>query len=122
MIEGAEHNNPQPGRWAFLEAEAYQWGINHRPLLHGTPVKTILLFVSGSLRSVVFEAPYDVGGVQLNEGVLWRPLLHQASGETGTLYGIPSCSPGLAVQTKRPSLGGGRWRSQSREGPSHRGD
>ena len=75
-FEGAEHNNPHPGRWAFLEAEAYQWGINPRPSHHGTPVKTIPLFVSGGLRSAVFEAPHDVGGIKLNKGVLQCPLLH----------------------------------------------
>ena len=73
----------------------------------------MLLFVSENPGSVVLESTHDVGGDKLNEGILWCPHLHQASGEAGTPDCIPSGSPALAVQTKRPSPGGGLWRSHS---------
>ena len=69
-FEGDEHNKLHPGRWAFLEVEAQQWGINPRPPLHGTPVKTVLLFISEGLRSAVFAATYSGGGIELHEGIL----------------------------------------------------
>ena len=75
-LRGNEHNNLHPGRWAFREAEAQQWGIITRPLLHGTPVKTILLFISEGLRSAVFVAIYNGGGIELHEGVFWCPCFH----------------------------------------------
>ena len=82
----------------------------------------MLLFVSGNPGSVVLEFTHSDGGDKLNEGILWCPHLHQASGEAGILDGAPSGPPGLAVQTKRPPLGGGLWCSRSRKGPSHRSD
>ena len=61
-VEGAEHNKPYPSRQAFLEAVAQQWFLNPKPL-HGVPVKTILLFISGGSRSAVFTAIYHAGGI-----------------------------------------------------------
>ena len=82
----------------------------------------MLLFVSGNPGSVVLESTHGDGGDKFSEGILWCPYLHQASGEAGVPDGAPSGPPGLAVQTKRPSLGGGLWRSCSQKGPSHRSD
>ena len=75
-LRGDEHNNLHPGRWAFREAEAQQWGINPRPPLHGAPVKTILLFISEGSRSAVFAATYNGGGIELHKGVLRHPHFH----------------------------------------------
>ena len=82
----------------------------------------MLLFASENLGSVVLESTHSAGGDKLNEGILWCPHLHQASGEAGIPDCTPSGSPGLAVQTERPSLGGGLWSSHSQKGPSHRSD
>ena len=62
-FEGAEHNKLHPSRQAFIEVAEQQWGLNPRPPLHGTPVKTILLFISEGLRSAVFTATYHAGGI-----------------------------------------------------------
>ena len=82
----------------------------------------MLLFVSGNPGSVVLESTHGGGGDKLNKGILWCPHLHQASGEAGIPDSAPSGPPGLTVQTKRPSLGGGLWHSHSRKGPSHCSD
>ena len=73
----------------------------------------MLLFASGNPGLVVLESTHGAGGDKLNEGILQCPHLHQASGEAGILDCTPSGSSGLAVQTKRPSLGGGLWSSHS---------
>ena len=75
-LRGDELNNLHPGRQASQEAEVQQWGVNPRPPLHGAPVKTILLFISEGLRSAVFAATYNGGGIKLHKGVLWRPHFH----------------------------------------------
>ena len=67
----------------------------------------MLLFVSENLGSVIPESAYSSGTDQLNEGILWHPRLHQATGEASAPCHTSSDSPGLAVQAKRPSLDGG---------------
>ena len=82
----------------------------------------MLLFVSENPGSVIPEFPYSSGTDQLDEGILWHPRLHQATG----VASAPCCtsldSPGLAVQAKRPSLDGGLPSSRAQKGPSHCGD
>ena len=75
----------------------------------------MLLFASENPGWVVLESTHGAGGDKLNEGILWHPHLHQASGEAGILDCTPPGSPGLAVQTERLSLGGGLWSSHSRK-------
>ena len=82
----------------------------------------MLLFILENPGSVIPESAYISGTDQLNEGVLWHPRLHQATGEASAPCRASSDPPGLAVQAERRSLDGGLPSSHARKGPSHRGD
>ena len=86
------------------------------------PVKTTLLFISENPGSVIPKSTYISGTDQLNEGILWCPRLHQATGEASAPCHASSDPPGLAVQAERPSLDGGLPSSHARKGPSHHSD
>ena len=56
---------------------------------------------------MVPDSAYTGGTHQLNGGVLWCAMLHQAIGEATAPCRAPTEPPGLAVQAKRSLLGGG---------------
>ena len=81
-----------------------QWGVNPRPPLHGTPVKTILLFISEGLRSAVFAATYKMEESSSTKAYFGALAFTKPLGETGTPDVVPSCSPHWLSKPKGPHL------------------